>query len=76
MKAIIKQELVKAAWSGRTVIPVTIIGTKENIMEKVNNYISERLIKENYIKVKCFHVNIYTHKGKKVNSWNYIPTYR
>ena len=40
MKAIIKQTLVKKTWSGKTVLITKIIGTKENIVQKVNEYIS------------------------------------
>ena len=76
MKAIIKQELTRKSWSGRTIIPVKIIGTKQNIEEMANEYISKRLAEQNKIPVKCFHVEIQTQTGKKVNSWKYTPTYR
>ena len=76
MKAIINEVLVKKSWSGRTVLNKTIIGTKENIVEKVNSYISERISKENLIKVKCFSVKIYNYKNKKIDEWEYKPTYR
>jgi len=76
MKAIIKQELVRKSWSGRKVLTVKIIGTKENIEQKVNDYISRRLSETNKIPVKCFNVEIQTQIGKKVNNWSYTPTYR
>ena len=76
MKAIIKQELVKKSWSGRTVIPIKIIGTKENIVQKANEYISRRLSETNKIPVKCFKVEIQTQFGKRINNWSYTPTYK
>jgi len=78
MKAIITQELARKSWSGRTLIPIKIIGTKENIIEKVNDYITEELKKQppKWIPTKCFHVEIFNHHGKKVNGWEYSPTYR
>lgn len=76
MKAIIKEELVRKSWSGRTILSKTIIGTKDNIVEKANKYISERISETNKIPVKCFHVEIFTVKGKKINNWEYKPTYR
>lgn len=76
MKAIINEELVKKSWSGRTILNKTIIGTKDNITSKVNDYISERISKENLIKVKNFTVHIYTQNGKKIDKWEYKPTYR
>lgn len=76
MKAIINEELVKKSWSGRTILNKTIIGTKENIISKVNDYISERISNKNLIKVKNFTVHIYTQKGKKIDKWEYKPTYR
>lgn len=76
MKAIIKQELVRKSWSGRTVIPIKIIGTKENIVQKANDYISHRLSETNKIPVKRFYIEIQTQTGKRVNYWEYSPTYR
>lgn len=76
MKAIINQELVKKTRTDRSILPVTVIGTKENIVNKVNNYISNRLTETNKIQVKCFHVTIYAHNEKKVNNWDYTPTYK
>ena len=54
MKAIIKQTLVKKTWSGKTVLITKIIGTKENIVQKVNEYISRRISETNKILVKQF----------------------
>ena len=76
MKAIIKQTLVKKTWSGKTVLTVKIIGTKENIVQKVNEYISQRISETNKIRVKQFCIEIRTQIGKKVNYWQYSPTYR
>ena len=76
MKAIVKQELVKKSWSGRTVISTNIIGTKENIVNKVNEYISQRISETNLIPVKRFYIEIQTQTGKRVNYWEYSPTYR
>jgi len=76
MKAIISEELTRKSWSGKSVLTKLIIGTKENITEKVNNYISERITRLNAIPVKKFKVEILTQNGKKVNTWNYSPTYR
>lgn len=76
MKAIISEELTRKSWSGKSVLIKRIIGTKEDIVNKVNNYISERLARSNAIPVKNFKVEILTQYGKKVNNWNYSPTYR
>ena len=82
MKAIICECLARRSWSGRLLIPHTIIGTKENIIEKVNSYIEKKLNflsdkdLTQYIPVKTFNVNIYNAKGKKINGWQYSPTYR
>lgn len=76
MKAIIKEELTRKSWSGKTILNKIIIGTKENIVNKVNDYISERICNDHLIPVKCFNVDIYTQRGKKINNWNYKPTYR
>ena len=76
MKAIISEELTRKSWSGKSVLTKLIIGTKENIIEKVNNYISERIARANAIPVKKFNVKILTQNGKKVNTWDYSPTYR
>ena len=76
MKAIIKQELVKKSWSGRSILITKIIGTKENIEQKVNDYIAKRLSETNKIHVKCFNVEIQTQRGKRVHNWKYTPTYR
>lgn len=76
MKAIIKQKLVRRARSGRIVIPKKIIGTKDNIIEKVHDYITQRLRQDNLIKVEYFDIEIQTQQGKKTDSWRYTPTYR
>ena len=76
MKAIIKQELVRKSWSGKSILTIKIIGTKDNIEKKVNDYISKRLSETNKIPVKCFNIEIQTQAGKKVNNWSYSPTYR
>lgn len=76
MKAIITQYLTKKSWSNKTILYKTIIGTKNNIINKVNDYITERISNKNFISVKCFEVNIYNHNNIKVNNWNYKPTYR
>lgn len=76
MKAIISEELTRKSWSGKSVLTKLIVGTKENIIEKANKYISERIVQPNTIPVKNFKVEILTHYGKKVNTWNYSPTYR
>lgn len=75
MKAIVKQELVRKSWSGKSILTIKIIGTKDNIEKKVNDYISKRLSETNKIPVKCFNVEIQTQTGKKVNNWSYSPTY-
>lgn len=76
MKAIISQELVRKTRLGRTVLTTKIIGTKKNIVQKANEYISKRLSETYKIPVKRFTVEIQTQYGKKVNNWNYTPTYR
>lgn len=76
MNAIIKQELVKKTLSGKTILTAKIIGTKENIVQKVNEYISQRISETNKISVKRFYIEIQTQTGKRVNYWEYSPTYR
>ena len=76
MKAIINQELVRKSWSGRSILTTKLIGTKENIEHKVNDYIAKRLSETNKIPVKCFNVEIQTQRGKRVHNWSYTPTYR
>ena len=76
MKAIINQELVRKSWSGRSILTTKIIGTKENIEQKANDYIAKRLSETNKIPVKCFNVEIQTQHGKRVHNWSYSPTYR
>ena len=76
MKAIITQYLTKKSWSNKMILYKTIIGTKNNIINKVNDYITERISNKNFIPVKYFDVNIYNHNNIKVNNWNYKPTYR
>ena len=75
MKAIIKQKLVRRAHSGRIVIPKKIIGTEDNIIEKVHDYITDRLRQTNLIRVEYFDIEIQTQQGKKTDSWRYTPTY-
>ena len=43
MKAIIHVKLVKPSWSSRRILTKTIIGRKDNITEKVNDYITKRM---------------------------------
>lgn len=76
MKAIISEELTRKSWSGKSVLTKMVIGTKENIVNKVNDYISERVARTSTIPVKRFNVQILSHHGKKVNNWSYSPTYR
>lgn len=76
MKAIVKQELVRKSWSGKSILTTKIIGTKVNIEKKVNEYIYKRLSETNKIPVKCFNIEIQTQMGKKINNWSYSPTYR
>lgn len=76
MKAIISEELTRKSWSDKSVLIKQIIGTKDDIVNKVNNYISERISCVNKIPVKKFNVKILNHHEKEVNNWNYSPTYR
>lgn len=76
MKAIIKESLIKPSWSGKTILVKIIIGCKDNIVNKVNDYIIKRINKTNSIQVKQFYIEIYNYKNKKVNNWQYKPTYR
>ena len=68
MKAIISEELIRKSRSGKSVLTKMIIGTKENIVEKTNTYIYERLARTNLIPVKNFKVELFTQRGKKVNT--------
>lgn len=76
MRAIIREELVRKSWSGRTILVKKVCAKKDNIISKVNDYIIERINRHNFIPVKCFYVEIYTQHGKKVDKWEYKPTYR
>lgn len=76
MKAIIKQTLVRKTRLGHSVVTEKIIGTSKTIMSKVQDYITERINKENFIPVEKFDVEIVNVRGKLVDSWSYKPTYR
>ena len=76
MKAIIHVKLVKPSWSGRRILTKTIIGRKDNITEKVNDYITKRISAKMLIQVECFRIEVYNKSGKRTNKWEYKPTYR
>ena len=52
MKAIIKQTLVRKTCLGHSVVTEKIIGTSESIVSKVQDYITERINKKNFIPVE------------------------
>jgi hypothetical protein len=76
MKAIVYQHLVRKSWSGRSIIPKKFEARKEDITDVVNDYITERVNKHNYIPVHLFEVKIIDYKGRIKDSWEYRPTYR
>ena len=76
MKAIIKEELVRKSRLGRSILTFKIIGTKDNIVEKAQDYITKRISETNKIPVKCFHIEIQNQRGRKIDKWIYTPTYR
>ena len=76
MKAIINEILTRKTWSNKTSLQKVIIGTKENIECKVNNYIYNRIRNNSLIPVSKFDITIQNHSNKVVGGWNYSPTYR
>jgi hypothetical protein len=76
MRALILQTLERPTLRGRQVLVEKITGREDNIIRKAQDYISERMAKEGYIRVTTFDVKIYDHRGKFVTRWKYSPTYR
>ena len=83
MKAIIQQHLAKTCRNNTNITNVYLRGTKEELIQRVNKYIFDRLHKTNYIRVNMFNVILindkasqYNYKPKNiVDKWQYIPTY-
>lgn len=75
MKAEIKIYLVKPTRTGKTKLTKKIEGKKNEIVNRINEWIYKRVNKENYIKVTLFEVKIYNYKKQTIKKWNYIPTY-
>lgn len=76
MKAIVYQFLVRKSRFGRLVVPKKFEAKKEVIKDVVNDYITDRVNKENFIPVHLFAVKIIDYKGRIKESWEYRPTYR
>lgn len=76
MKAIVIMELVEPTRLGRQIISEKIIGTRNNIAGKVNEFIYARLHNDFSIPVKTFKVKMYSQNGNLVKSTKYSPTYR
>lgn len=76
MKAIVTMTLEKPTRFGRKVITETINARKEVLESEVNNFISHRQHRENFIKVTEFSVKLYDYNKRVYKSWSYQPTYR
>lgn len=76
MKAIVTMTLEKPTRFGRKVITETINARKEVLESEVNNFISQRQHRENFIKVTEFSVKLYDYNKRVYKSWSYQPTYR
>ena len=76
MKAIVTMTLEKPTRFGRKVITETINARKEVLESEVNNFISHRQHRENFIKVTEFSVKLYDYNKRVYKSWSYNPTYR
>ena len=76
MKATIKEHLLRPTRKGRTIIVETITDRKDNIINKVQEYILERVQRAGFIPVKIFKVSIKDYKNRVIDTWNYSPTYR
>lgn len=69
--------LSRPSWSGRTIIEKKIVARKESIINEVNDFITKRIHRHNFIPVTKFNVKIVNqHNDKVVNEWEYKPTYR
>lgn len=76
MKATIEVHLARPTRKGRTVIAHQLIARKDEIINKVQEYILERAQRTGFIPVKIFKVSIKDYKNRVINTWNYSPTYR
>lgn len=76
MKAIVTMTLEKPTRFGRKVITETINARKEVLESEVNNFISHRQHRDNFIKVTEFSVKLYDYNKRVYKSWSYQPTYR
>jgi len=75
MEALITYQLERPTRFGRKTLTKRISARKENIVAEVNDFIYERVNKENFIPVSSFNVKIFNYKKKVINEWNYTPTY-
>lgn len=77
MRAFIDIHLSRPSVSGRTVLNKIIVADRDHIVDKVNDFISWRINRHNYIPVDMFNVKIKNQRNDKVvNEWTYKPTYR
>lgn len=76
MRAFIDIHLSRPSLSGRTVINKTIVADRDNIVDKVNEFIDWRISKHDFIPVDTFKVRIKNNRNDKVvNEWEYNPKY-
>ena len=76
MKAFITMTLTRPTRMGNRVVAKKIIAKKDVIVDEVNQFIVDRVNKDNYIPVSIFKVKIYDYKNREIRSWQYIPTQR
>lgn len=76
MKAVITMKLVRPTRFNRTIIKKTITAKKDCLTGLVNEFICERVNKENFIPVTEFTVEMFNTRNRCVDKWDYKPTYR
>lgn len=76
MKVIITKHLSRKTRTGKSVLTERIDCKKEEVEAKANAYIFDRVNRQNFIPVVKFEVKVYDYKNRKVNQWEYQPTYR
>ena len=76
MRAFIDIHLSRPSLTGRTVINKTLVADRDNIVDKVNEFIDWRISKHDFIPVDKFKVRIKNNRNDKVvNEWEYKPKY-
>ena len=75
MKAVITMKLVRPTRFNRTIIKQTITAKKDCLTDVVNDFICERVNKDNFIPVSEFTVEIFNYRNRCIDQWNYKPSY-